>query len=126
MRWVDRRSRKLARMMFYAMMRFGAKLERRQAVLARLVDIAAELFAMVAACAKAQSLRTSKDPEERGQAASAMHMAEGFCRMSRRRIDADFRGIFHNDDPPIYELAQRVMGDEVKWMEGKDVVDCKS
>jgi hypothetical protein len=109
-------------MLFYAMMRHGAKLERRQAVLARLVDIGAELFAMVAACAKAQSLRTSTDPEERGQAASAMHMAEGFCRMSRRRIDADFRGIFHNDDLPIYELAQRVMGDEVKWMEGKDVV----
>ncbi len=122
MRWVNRRSRKLARMLFYAMMRFGARLERRQAVLARLVDIGAELFAMVAACAKAQSLRTSTDPEERGQAASAMHMAEGFCRMSRRRIDADFRGVFHNDDLPIYELAQRVMGDEVKWMEERDVV----
>jgi len=122
MRWVNRRARKLARMLFYAMVRYGATLERRQAVLARLVDIGAELFAMVAACAKAQSLRTSTDPEERGQAASAIHMAEGFCRMSRRRIDADFRGIFHNDDLPIYELAQRVMGDEVKWMEEKDVV----
>jgi hypothetical protein len=122
MRWVNRRSRKLARMLFYTMTRYGAKLERRQAVLARFVDIAAELFAMVAACGKAQSLRTSTDPEERGQAASAMHMAEGFCRMSRRRIDTDFRGVFHNDDLPIYELAQRVMGDEVKWMEERDVV----
>jgi alkylation response protein AidB-like acyl-CoA dehydrogenase len=122
MRWVNRRSRKLARMLFYAMMRYGAKLERRQAVLARLVDIGAELFAMVAACAKAQSLRTSSNAEERGQAASAIHMAEGFCRMSRRMIDADFRGVFHNDDQPIYELAQRVMGDEVKWMEERDMV----
>jgi alkylation response protein AidB-like acyl-CoA dehydrogenase len=122
MRWVDRRSRKLARMLFYTMMRYGAKLERRQAVLARMVDIGAELFAMVAACAKAQGLRTSIDPEERGQAASAIHMAEGFCRMSRRRIDADFRGIFHNDDLPIYELAQRVLGGEVEWMESRDVV----
>ena len=122
MRWVNRRSRKLARVTFYAMMRFQAKLERRQAVLARLVDIGAELFAMTAACSKAQSLRTSIDPEERGQAASAMHMAVGFCRMSRRRIDTEFRGVFHNDDLSIYELAQRVMGDEVKWMEERDVV----
>ena len=122
MRWVNRRCRKLARMLFYAMMRYGAKLERRQAVLARLVDIGAELFTMVAVCAKAQSLRSSKDPEERGQAASAMHMADGFCRMSRRRIDANFRGVFHNDDASIYELAQRVMGDEVKWLEQTDVV----
>jgi len=109
-------------MLFYAMMRYGAGLEKRQAVLARLVDIGAELFTMVAVCAKAQSLRSSKDPEERGQAASAMHMAEGFCRMSRRRIDTNFKGVFHNDDLPIYELAQRVMGDEVKWMEERDVV----
>jgi alkylation response protein AidB-like acyl-CoA dehydrogenase len=122
MRWVNRRSRKLARMLFYAFLRYQAGLEQRQAVVSRLVDIGAELFTMVAACAKAQSLRTSTDPEERGQAASAMHMAEGFCRMSRRRIDADFRGVFHNDDLPIYELAQRVMGDEVRWMEGRDVV----
>jgi len=121
-RWVSRRCRKLARMLFYAMMRYGAGLEKRQAVLARLVDIGAELFTMVAVCAKAQSLRSSKDPEERGQAASAMHMAEGFCRMSRRRIDTNFKGVFHNDDLPIYELAQRVMGDEVKWMEERDVV----
>ncbi len=42
--------------------------------------------------------------------------------MSRRRIDTDFRGVFHNDDLSIYELAQRVMGDEVKWMEERDVV----
>ncbi len=121
-RWADRRCRKLARMLFYAMMRYQAGLEKRQAVLARLVDIGAELFTMVAACAKAQSLRTSTDPEERGQAASATHMAEGFCRMSRRRIDAQFRGVFHNDDQPIYNLAQRVMGDEVKWLEETDVV----
>ena len=122
MRYVDRRSRKLARVLFYTMMRYGAKLEKRQAVLARLVNISAELFAMVAACAKAQALRTSSDAEQRGQAASASHMAEGFCRMSRRRIDAEFRGVFHNDDLPIYELAQRVMGDELKWMEEEGVV----
>src|SRR5436189_1248988 len=48
-------SKKLARGLFHAMMRFGPKLDREQLLLSRFVGIATELFAMSATCAFAQS-----------------------------------------------------------------------
>jgi len=55
LRFVNRMSRKLARTVFHCMVRFGPKLEKRQAVLGRLVEIGAELLAITAACARAQA-----------------------------------------------------------------------
>ncbi len=122
LRFASRRTRKLARKLFYAILVHGPKLEQRQAVLGRFVEISAELFAMAAVCAKAQSFKTSKSPEERAQAASAVALADGFCRASRRRIDQRFKDIFSNDDRAIYSIAQRVMADEMKWLEEVGVV----
>ncbi len=117
LRYVDRTSRRLARKLFHAIVRFGPKLERKQAVLFRLTDIGAELFAMSATCARAQMLRTSKSPEERAQAETAAHLAETFCRQARRRIAGRFRAVFENDDANVYRTAQRVMADEMRWLE---------
>jgi len=122
LRFTNRRTRKLARKLFYSILVHGPKLEQRQAVLGRFVEISAELFAMAAVCAKAQSFKISKSPEERAHAASAVALADGFCRASRRRIDQRFKGIFSNDDRAIYSIAQRVMGDEMKWLEEGGVV----
>jgi alkylation response protein AidB-like acyl-CoA dehydrogenase len=122
-RFVDRRSRKLARSLFHAIMRHGPKLEKRQAVLGRLVEITAELFAMAAVCAKAHSLRTSKAPEERAHGNTAIHLADVFCRTSRRAVDARFARVFDNDDTAVYALAQRIMADELKWFEKGGVVE---
>src|SRR5205807_6931445 len=75
-RYVERVSRRLARSVFFAMVRFGPKLEYRQSVLFRLVDVGAELFAMAATCARAQWLL-------RGDAAAGRHaiaVADLFCR----------------------------------------------
>src|ERR687891_62037 len=55
-RFVDRSCRRLARTLFHCMIRFGPKLEKRQAVLGRLVEIGAELLAMTAACSRAQAM----------------------------------------------------------------------
>ncbi|MBI3932089.1 MAG: acyl-CoA dehydrogenase family protein [Acidobacteria bacterium] len=112
-RYVDRTSRRLARRLFHAMVRFGPGLEKRQSVLFRLVDIGAELFAMAAACARARSLG-ALGPEER---AAVDGVADVFCRHARRRIETRFGALFRNDDDATYRLAQQVLADEHVWLE---------
>jgi hypothetical protein len=116
-RYAERTSRRLARTLFYAIARLGATLEKRQSVLARLVEIGAELLAITATCSRAQMLRTSKSPEERAQAGTAAQLADTFCRIARRRIEQRFDDVFDNDDVVVYKTAQRVMADEMRWLE---------
>lgn len=106
-RWAERSTHQLARALFHVMARFGPKLEREQVLLGRFVDIGAELFAMAASCARAQSLDT---PE-------AIGLADYFCRTARHKIEALFEGIHHNTDSAGYKLAQQVLGGEYKWVE---------
>jgi len=116
-RYVNRTARRLSRAMFHAIVRFGPGLEKRQAVLARLVEIGAELFAMSAACSRAQMLVTSRSAEERAKGSGAVRLADVFCRLARRRIQDRFSALFRNDDVAVYKTAQRVMADELVWME---------
>ena len=112
MRYVDRKSRRLARTIFHAMVRFGPKLERRQAVLGRLVDIGCDLFVMTASCVRAMKIAAEQPGD-----GTALELADAACRLARRRIDAAFRQVFRNDDTHIYRLAQRAMADRYSWLE---------
>jgi alkylation response protein AidB-like acyl-CoA dehydrogenase len=112
MRFVNRASRRLARSLFHAMIRFGPKLEKRQSVLFRLVDVGAELLAISAACSRAMMM-TKQDPANRGP----VEMADVFSRLSRRKVNALFGQVFRNDDVPTYKLAQAVLKGEHEWLE---------
>jgi len=111
LRFARGRARKLARVLFHAMVRYGPKLERKQAVLFRGVEIGAELFAMAATCVYAH------DEAQRGNAA-ALDLADVFCREAARRVDALFREFYGPNDPALYRLSQRVLDGEYEWMEG--------
>jgi len=113
MRFVNRSARRLARSVFHAMVRFGPKLELRQAVLFRLVDVGAELFAMASACARAR--RVLRDDPVTG--ARAVTLADVFCRQARGRVRSKFRGLWRNEDVPTYRLAQDVLAGEDRWLE---------
>ena len=111
-RFVNRACRKLARTLFHCMVRFGPKLEKRQAVLGRLVEIGAELLAITAACSRAYSMY-KKDPSNRGP----VELANLFSRHARRRVEEKFAAVFDNDDVATYAVAQQVLRNEHSWLE---------
>ena len=110
MRFAERHTRKLGRAIFHAMVRLGPKLERRQLVLFRAVDIGAELFAMTAACVRAQMLKEQGNEQ-------AVSLADLFCRAARVRVEQLFAGFYGNYDAEMYRVAQSVMRGEHAWME---------
>ncbi|MEO5510768.1 MAG: acyl-CoA dehydrogenase, partial [Longimicrobiales bacterium] len=117
LRFVERAARKLARSIFYAMVRFGPKLEKRQAVLFRMVDVGAELFAMAAVCVHANAM-VKKDPSDRGP----QRVADLFCRHARNRVKRSFHDMFENHDVITYRVAQEVLNGKHAWLE-RDIPD---
>jgi alkylation response protein AidB-like acyl-CoA dehydrogenase len=113
LRFVERMSRKLARSVFHAMIVYGGKLQKKQALLFRMVDVANELFAMSAAVSRAHHLAAAGDPN----AAEAGALADMFCRESRRRVRGFFRGLWDNDDYRKYQIGQQVLRGEHAWIE---------
>jgi hypothetical protein len=117
-RFVERSARRLARGVFHSMVRFGPKLELRQSVLFRLVDVAAELFAMAATCSRAQRMLE----RDRAAGARAVKLADLFCRQARRRVRSKFNGLRRNEDVPTYKFAQEILAGEHRWLE-RDIVE---
>ena len=89
------------------MIRFGPKLEREQVLLGRFVDIATELFAITATCARAESLGDH----------DASSVADYFCGLSRARVAHLFAGVSSNSDRAGYKFAQRLLSGEDAWIE---------
>ncbi len=112
MRFVERSSRKLARSLFHCMIRFGPKLEKRQAVLGRLVEIGAELLAISATCARAQMM-LKKNPSERGPE----ELADVFARQARLRVIQKFGEVWTNADTPTYSAARHVLDGGLDWLQ---------
>jgi alkylation response protein AidB-like acyl-CoA dehydrogenase len=113
LRFVERSSRTLARRTFYAMARWQARLDRKQVLLGRIVDIGAELFAMSAVCTRADAMRR-QDPTT---GADAVRLADAFCEQSRERVEEIFRRLGDSTDRTDTHLARAVMDGRVRWLE---------
>lgn len=113
LRFVERSSRKQARALMYAMARWQAGLEYRQNFLGRIVDIAAELFAMSAVCVRAESQRSAGSPD----ATAAAELADVFCRQSRLRVRALFDALWDNTDDDDRAVAHGVLDGRYTWLE---------
>lgn len=113
LRFVERCSRKLARNTFYGMARWQAGMEKKQGFLGRVVDIGAELFAMSAACVRAEAQRVA-DPTEGQQ---AYQLADAFCQQAGLRVEALFAALWTNTDDTDSQLARDVLEDRYTWLE---------
>ncbi len=109
-RFAERTTRRLGRAVFHSMIRYGPKLERRQMVLFRAVDIGAELFAMSAACSRAIWLAKKGDK-------SAIELADLFCSEAKDRIRASFSDINNPNDAARYRVAMNVLSGKHTWLE---------
>ncbi|MEU2772550.1 acyl-CoA dehydrogenase family protein [Streptomyces sp. NPDC007162] len=117
LRYVERHARKLARSTFYAMSRWQGRMETKQGFLGRIVDIGAELFAMSAACVRAELLRREG---EHGR--EAYQLADAFCRQARIRVDELFTRLWSNTDDLDRKVVEGVLGGSYEWLE-QGIVD---
>ncbi|MEU0913466.1 acyl-CoA dehydrogenase family protein [Streptomyces althioticus] len=112
LRYVERTSRKLARSTFYAMSRWQGRMETKQGFLGRIVDIGAELFAMSAACVRAEHLRSRGD-----HGREAYQLADAFCRQARLRVEELFGRLWSNTDDLDRKVVKNVLGGSYTWLE---------
>ena len=112
LRYVERSARKLARSTFYAMSRWQGRMETKQGFLSRIVDIGAELFAMSAACVRAEMLRSRGD-----HGAEAYQLADVFCRQARIRADELFGRLWTNTDDLDRKVVSGVLSGSYEWLE---------
>ncbi|BBU21386.1 acyl-CoA dehydrogenase family protein [Mycobacterium xenopi] len=113
LRFVERSARKLARNTFYGMARWQAALEQKQGFLGRIVDIGAELFAMSAACVRAEAQRVA-DPVQGEQ---AYELADTFCQQATLRAEALFDALWTNTDSTDVAVASDVLEGRYVWLE---------
>ncbi|GAA1577275.1 acyl-CoA dehydrogenase family protein [Streptomyces globosus] len=112
LRYVERSARKLARSTFYAMSRWQGRMETKQGFLGRVVDIGAELFAMSAACVRAEHLRAAGD-----HGREAYQLADAFCRQSRIRVEELFNRLWSNTDDLDRKVVAGVLSGTYTWLE---------
>ncbi|MGD9481690.1 acyl-CoA dehydrogenase family protein [Streptomyces sp. TRM70308] len=112
LRYVERHSRRLARATFYAMSRWQGKMESKQGFLGRIVDIGAELFAMSAACVRAEKLSQDGD-----HGREAYQLADAFCHQSRLRVEELFTRLWKNTDDLDHKVVRGVLDGAYTWLE---------
>ncbi|MCG8602068.1 MAG: acyl-CoA dehydrogenase family protein [Verrucomicrobiales bacterium] len=100
-------SRKLARKLFHSMLRHGPKLEKKQVLLGRYIEIGAELFAMTASMSYAGYLIESG----KGDRDDLIETVRYFCKRSRGVVGNLFRDLRTNADAEGYRMAKKMIGD---------------
>ncbi|MFJ8336756.1 acyl-CoA dehydrogenase family protein [Streptomyces sp. NPDC094437] len=112
LRYIERTARKLARSTFYGMSRWQGRMETKQGFLGRIVDIGAELFAMSAACVRAELLRAQG---ENGR--EAYQLADVFCHQARIRVEELFTRLWTNTDDLDGKVTKGVLTGTYTWLE---------
>ena len=114
MQYVEYTSKRLARLVFHNMMKYQKKMESKQVILNRIVDIGVELFVISATCSYAQAL--AKNEKEK---ANAIELADCYCLTARKRIEHLFNDSSSNHDRLSLKIAKAILAKEYEWMENE-------
>ena len=110
--FIQEASKRLARETFHKMMKYQQKLESKQSILNRMVDIGTELFAVSAVCSYAAML--AKEGK-----ANAVDLADSFCCDARKRMGVSFKEGTDNTDRQNLKIAKKILAKEFEWMENQ-------
>ncbi len=110
--YIERETRKLARLIFHSIVKNRQKLQDRQLTLARFVDIGMRLFVMSAVISKAAADHAG-DSDESG----FVELADLLCLLERQEIESSKRRLHNNADKIGYSVAMDFMGGRFSWLE---------
>lgn len=108
--YCERKAHRLARELFFQMGLHREKLELRQEVLAHLMNIGTEIFAMVTTCSYAIQQK------EQGHA-NAIALADHHCRLARGRIRQEFQALGKQQRKTARRISDAVLQGDYAWME---------
>lgn len=111
-RFIQKASHHMTSSLFEAMAKYQQKLEKRQLLLGRLMEIGTDLFAMSCCIAYAVHLN-KKNPKDK----SALELADFFCNLAKQRINKRFHALHHNIDRQSNKIAEQVIKKEYRWLE---------
>ncbi|MFM1919716.1 MAG: hypothetical protein RLZZ303_1350 [Candidatus Hydrogenedentota bacterium] len=108
--YIARSSKRLARTMFFTMVKYQQKLEREQIIMSNFVDIGTDLFAMAAALSYADAhLGLCQDKE------SMQDLVDLFCADARQRIETNFKAVRSNHNTKYNKIAKHAMEGKYDW-----------
>lgn len=111
-RFVESKSHQMTAALFRAMVKYREKLETKQLLLGRLMDIGTELFAISAACSYALSQARTEVQND-----SPIALADYFCWIARRRVETHLLALDDNDDVLTGTIAERIVAKDFRWLE---------
>jgi alkylation response protein AidB-like acyl-CoA dehydrogenase len=118
MMFVQRASKRLAREIFLQMLIHQQKLESKQNILNRFVDIGTDLFVISTVCSYAASLEKQKRDTTDG---SPVTLADLFCNQAKTRIARNFQDVWCNRDTMSTGIAKKMLEGEFAWLENEIV-----
>ena len=112
MTFIQQTSKRLAKCLFHQMLRYQKKLEAKQSVLNRMVDIGTDLFAMATVCSYADYLAGVKKEKQ-----NSVELADLFCHEARERIKRNFKENSCNHDRKQITIGKKLCAREYEWLE---------
>lgn len=108
--YLDTASRRLARHLVHTMARHREKLEHEQLILAHVVDVGVDIFAMAATLSLAA--RRTADSGDQGP----QQLADMFCQLARVRVEMNLKAMSDNIGEAVDKVSRDVMAGNHDWL----------